>query len=219
MRILVVAPHPDDETLGAGGTLLKRKKMGDSIYWLIITHASKENGWGEEYVEKRNKQIDSISEFYGFEGVFNLGYAPSGLTRVNEVELIEKISEIFKLIKPDWLIIPGGFDAHSDHRVTYNCSMAAAKTFRMPFIKRIMEMEILSETDQGFQLEHFVPNTFIDIGEEIEKKISALCIYDTELQDPPFPRSVQNVRAMAQIRGASCNLLYAEAFRIIRLME
>jgi len=43
MKILVIAPHPDDETLGCGGTILKHKDLRDQIYWLIITNIGIKN--------------------------------------------------------------------------------------------------------------------------------------------------------------------------------
>ena len=73
MKILVVSPHPDDETLGAGGTLLKMKKRGDRVTWLNVTDMKKEYGWSEEEIAHRNYQIKKIVEFYKFDGFYNLG--------------------------------------------------------------------------------------------------------------------------------------------------
>ena len=49
MKILVIAPHPDDETLGCGGTLLRHKANGDEISWVIVTDISVDTGWSESY--------------------------------------------------------------------------------------------------------------------------------------------------------------------------
>ena len=54
-KILIISPHPDDEVLGPGGTLLKRKKKGHKIAWLIVTNISIDHGWKKKQVEKRNK--------------------------------------------------------------------------------------------------------------------------------------------------------------------
>ena len=80
-------------------------------------------------------------------------------------------------------------------------------------------MEIVSETDFGFQNEKFVPNLFIDITEELERKIEAMKIYDTEIAEVPFPRSLENIRSLAVNRGAYCTSRYAEAFCIIKQIE
>ena len=55
-KVLFVAPHPDDETLGCGGTILKHKANGDEIYWLIITNIDEATGWNKEFVIQ--KKID-----------------------------------------------------------------------------------------------------------------------------------------------------------------
>jgi len=62
-------------------------------------------------------------------------------------------------------------------------------------------MEIISETDYGYNREKFVPNLFVDITDELEGKLEAMRIYDTEIQEMPFPRNLENIRALAQVRG------------------
>ncbi len=219
MKILVVSPHPDDETLGAGGTLLKMKSLGNTIFWLNITDMKEEYGWSSEQISHRRNQIKAVNDFYGFVNFFNLEYPPARLSEVREDQLIADINKVFNTVKPDWIIIPGHYDAHSDHRIVYNCCMACAKSFRAQYIKRIITMEIISETDYGFQKEKFDPNFFVDITDYIEKKAEALSIYDTEIQDRPFPRSTDNVKALAMFRGSAFSVEYAEAFQIIKQIE
>ena len=201
MNVLVVSPHPDDETLGAGGTLIKLKKRGHNVYWLNITDMKLEYGWTKDKIAHRQAQIEKVKQYFGFDGFFNLQLPPAGLKRIDEGEIIRRIREVFNEVKPEWLMIPGNYDAHSDHHVVYNCCMACAKTFRAPYIKRITTMEIVSETDFGFQYEKFQPNLFVDITEELEGKIEAMRIYDTEIEEVPFPRSIVNIRALAVNRG------------------
>ena len=71
-NILVIAPHPDDETLGCGGTLFRHKNDGDKTYWLILTGISKDLGWTKESINKRDNEIEVVAEKYGFSDVFNL---------------------------------------------------------------------------------------------------------------------------------------------------
>ena len=201
MNVLVVSPHPDDETLGAGGTLIKLKKQGHKIFWLNITDMTTEYGWDESIIKHRQNQIDKVKNFYKFDGFHNLALPPTKLSCLEEGRMIGDIKKIYETVKPEWLIIPGQYDSHSDHRVVYNCCMACAKTFRAPYIKRITTMEIISETDYGFQKEKFEPNLFIDISQELEGKLEAMKIYDTEIKEAPFPRSLANIEALASYRG------------------
>lgn len=219
MKILVVSPHPDDETLGAGGTLIKMKKEGHRIYWLNVTDMRAEYGWDEKLVAHRQEQIHAVRDFYGFDGFYNLSLAPAGLSGMDEGELIGALRRVFGEIMPEWIIIPGQYDAHSDHHAVYNCCMACAKTFRAPYIRRVTTMEIISETDYGFQKEKFEPNLFVDITNEMEDKLRAMKLYDTEIESVPFPRSLENIRALAAVRGASAVRRYAEAFCIVKQIE
>lgn len=219
MNVLVVSPHPDDETLGAGGTLLKLKKQGHKIFWLNITDMKVEAGWGEKKVAHRQTQIENVRKFFDFDGFYNLALEPAGLTTLDERGIIGEIGDVFESVRPEWVMIPGQYDAHSDHRVVYNCCMACAKAFRAPYIKRITTMEILSETDYGFQKEKFEPNLFIDISDELERKMEAMKIYDTEIEEVPFPRSLENIKALASVRGGYCTSKYAEAFCIVKQIE
>lgn len=219
MRLLVVSPHPDDETLGAGGTILKHKKAGNQIFWLNVTDMKVLWGWDKRLVERRREQLKDVNVFYGFDGFYNLGFQPAKLKNIEEGQIIEKIRKVFQEVKPEWILIPGKYDAHSDHHVVYDCCMACAKTFRAPYIKRIATMEIISETDYGAQRETFAPNFFVDISNEIEEKLNAMKIYDTEIENSPFPRSLENIKALAAVRGGACMSRYAEAFCIVKQIE
>jgi len=219
MKVLVVSPHPDDETLGVGGTLLKLKRQGHQIYWLNITDMKTEDRWDEQIVLHRQEQIKKVRDFFNFDGFYNLAFPPTKLKTIDEGKIIGEIKNVYDEVRPDWIIIPGQYDAHSDHHVVYNCCMAAAKTFRSPYIKRITTMEIISETDYGFQAEKFTPNLFIDISDTLEGKIEAMKIYDTEIEEAPFPRSLENIKALATNRGGYCTSRYAEAFCIVKQIE
>ena len=146
-KVLVVAPHPDDETLGCGGTLLKHKKNGDTIYWMIVTNIDIDHGWLDEVVQKRQKEIDQVSQMYGFENTFKLDFPTTKLDSISYNDLIAKISDVIKEIEPSVVSLPNRSDIHTDHKVTFNAVMSCCKDFRMPCIKRILMYECLSETE------------------------------------------------------------------------
>ena len=217
MKIMVVSPHPDDETLGAGGTLIKMKKCGHQIYWLNVTDMCAGPEWDAAQIKHRQEQIRKIRDFYGFDGFYNLAFPAAKLAGADEGEIIKHIRQVYEQVRPEWIIIPGLYDAHSDHQVVYHCCMACAKTFRAPYIRKVTTMEIISETGYGFCGKQFEPNLFIDISGEIEDKLKAMEIYDTETARAPFPRSLENIRALAMVRGSSALCRYAEAFYIERM--
>ena len=218
MKIMVISPHPDDETLGAGGSLLKLKDLGNEIYWLNITDANA-GGYDRTFLEKRKIQIDRIRKYFGFSDFINLKFPPTELNDNIKGNLIKAIGEAFDKIKPDCIILPDYNDAHSDHKYTFEAENVCSKIFRRGYIKRVLTMEIISETNFGMPQDVFKPNLYIDITDYFDKKAEALSIYDTELGQLPFPRNIESIKAQALIRGTEAGVLYAEAFRVIKEIE
>lgn len=216
MNVLVVSPHPDDETLGAGGTILRLIAEGNAVSWLNITGAVGNSQYSDEFVKKREIQLGQINEFYKFRTVINLNLPTTKLDIYDSSKAIDKIASAYHLVKPEWIILPDYNDAHSDHQKVFEWCYACSKGFRFPYIKRVMTMEIVSETDFGKPQNPFVPNFFVDISEYMEQKIAAVNLYDTELGKHPFPRSIKNIEALATVRGATAGVEYAEAFRMIK---
>ncbi|MDO9580166.1 MAG: PIG-L deacetylase family protein, partial [Bacteroidales bacterium] len=203
-KVLVVAPHPDDETLGCGGTLLKHKNSGDKIFWMIVTNIQSENGWSEEEVQKRQKEINQVSAMYGFEKIFKLDFPTTMLDTIPYSDLITKISAVIQEIKPSIVYIPNHSDVHTDHQVTFKATISCCKSFRAPFIRKMLMYECLSETEFAPALREnvFIPNVFIDISEYLNRKLEIMKIYDSEVMDPPFPRSMETVISLAKYRGS-----------------
>lgn len=219
MKILIVSPHPDDETLGAGGSILKFRDLGNEIYWLNITDVKPGEGYPREFIEKRKIQIDRIMDYFSFDEFINLQFSPANLNDSIKGDLIMSIGEAFNRIKPNCIILPDYNDAHSDHKYVFEAAYACSKIFRRSYIKKILTMEIISETNFGMPYDTFNPNLYIDITDYFDKKIEAFSIYDTELGSMPFPRSIEAIKAQAIIRGTEAGVLYAEAFRVIKEIE
>jgi lmbE-like protein len=213
-KILVVAVHPDDETLGCGGTLLKHKDSGDEINWLICTKIDKDN----DYYAIRENEIEQASRLYGFDGTYSLGLKTMRVDEYSMSELIGKISKIINEVRPNIIYLPFKGDVHSDHRKIFEASYSCTKSFRYPFIKKIYMMETLSETEfaPSTKEDSFIPNSFVDISEYFEKKIEIMKIFKSEVAEHPFPRSEKNIRALASLRGATCGCKYAESFMLLK---
>ena len=184
-QIIFISVHPDDETLGCGGTILKHLENGDKLFWLIITNNLNEPEiWGEENVKLRQKEIKAVSELYNFEKVFNLNYSTTKLDLLPLGELTQAISKVIKEIKPEILYTHNRSDIHSDHRVSFNAVMSAVKSFNNPFIRKVLMYETVSETEfsPALQENAFIPNFFVDISKYIDKKIEIMKIYESELK-------------------------------------
>jgi len=221
MKVVVISAHPDDEVIGAGGTLLKHKKNGDEIFWIIITNVSEEFGFSKERVFLRQQEIKKVSDEFGFSETIKLDFPTMSLEPSILPKLISKISESFNSIKPEVIYVMNRSDAHSDHRITFDAVMACTKSFRYPFVKKVLMYECISETEFAPALPEkvFQPNYFVDISKFFQKKISILSIYESEMGEHPFPRSYRNIEALAVFRGASVGVEYAEAFQLLKYID
>ena len=215
--IIVVAPHPDDEVLGVGGTLLRRKKEGAKVAWLIVTGISIEAGWEEKNVRQRRNEINKITTLFGFDSVFELNYPTTQLDHIPMSNLVAAISNVFKTFQPEEVFVPHPSDVHTDHRMVFDAVASCAKWFRYPSIKRVLAYETLSETDFGLGISQaFRPNVFVDIERYLSDKLCAMDIYASEVGEHPFPRSYDAIRALATLRGAASGFKAAEAFELLR---
>lgn len=218
MTVLVIAPHPDDETLGAGGTLLRHKADGEDIHWLIVTAISAELGFDRASIDSRLLEIESVSLAYGFSSVHALGLPTTRLDTMPLGDIIVGIAKVVQDVKPETVYLPFPGDAHTDHRITFDAAMACTKPFRYPSIRRVAAMEIISETNFGLNPASmsFQPTLFVDISETLDKKIEIMGLYEGEMGTPPFPRSERTIRALAHLRGDQANQEAAEAFHLLK---
>lgn len=219
MNILVVSPHMDDETLGAGGTILKYAKAGERVFWLNISNTKEEYGYSEELCRKREQQYYEIVKKLHIKEALDLKLRPARLELYDDSEIIEKIGGFINQVKPEVIITANPGDIHSDHKKVFSWVKAFSKSFRNPWIKKFLLMEVVSETDFSLPISPFIPNYFVDITEFLEEKIEAMKIYEEEIGKHPFPRSEENIRALAINRGVVAGTKYAEAFMILREIE
>lgn len=157
----------------------------------------------------------------GFSNVYRLNYPVTTLNSETMNNMIPKISSIFFECRPEIIYVMNRSDAHSDHRYTFNSIFSCTKSFRYPFIKKILMYECISETEFAPQLHEniFIPNYFVDISDFFLQKLKIMQVYKSELGEHPFPRSKRNIEALATFRGASVGVEYAEAFQLLKFID
>lgn len=216
-KLLVVAVHPDDETLGCGGTLLKHKEQGAEIHWLIVTAMTAECGFSPNAMERREQEIELVSKMYDFDSVTKLGHPATRLDELPMSQLVADISSVFQNTQPTHVFLPFQHDVHSDHQRAFAAAYSCTKIFRYPSIKKVMMMETMSETDFAQAAGGgFIPNMFVDISKQFERKVEILKVFESELRLHPFPRSIEGINALATIRGAAAGCQRAESFIILK---
>lgn len=216
MKVIIITPHPDDETLGCGGAILRHKKEGDQVCWLIVTKMGDEFELSRR--TKRNEEIERVKEMYGFDEVFQLNFDAGTLDFIPLGNIINEISQCFNRFQPNIVYLPYRSDIHSDHKIVFDATVACTKWFRYPFVNKVLVYETLSETDFTINPDsnHFHPNVFVDIAPYLEKKIEIMKVYESELSEHPFPRSLRAIKSLAYLRGAAAGYEAAEAFMLLK---
>jgi LmbE family N-acetylglucosaminyl deacetylase len=217
---VVLAPHPDDETLGCGATLLRlRQETSSTLHWILMTRMSEAAGYDAGAIAARDREIEAVSKRYGFTERVQLPFGAATLDSEPTAALVQAMAGAFDRLKPETLLMPFPADAHSDHARTFKIGSACAKWFRRTHLRRIMCYEVVSET--GFNLDPtraaFEPNCYVKVPADlIEQKIAIMANYATEMAPYPFPRSAEAIRALSQVRGSECGAPAAEAFVLVR---
>jgi LmbE family N-acetylglucosaminyl deacetylase len=219
MKYLVIGVHPDDETLGCGGTLLRAARAGDEIHWLLVTAMSLQD-YSPDEINVQREQVEAVRQAYPFHSLTWLKHPASRLDLLPLTELVESLRKPIAEVRPDVVFVPYQGDAHSDHRVVFDASLAVLKMFYMRSlgVARVLACETPSETNASPPVPGrvFVPNVYIDISEALERKLAIMSLYNTEVQRGHLPRGLSAISALARYRGSSIAAEYAEAFMLVQ---
>ena len=220
-KVLCIAPHADDETLGCGGLISKLRKSNIDVFIFVVTGP----GEGKHPIFKEDTWHQVRSEFklaikeLGNPN-YNFGNLPAAmLDHFETYKINNSISEIIQSYKPNVILIPSKNDLHKDHKIINYAARVASRPYLEcnKDIKLILEYEILSETNiyQLDMQEIFTPNFYVDISNTLENKLSAFKKYKSQKQLLNQPRSIESIKNLARYRGINFNVKYAEAFKII----
>lgn len=216
-RILVVAPHPDDEVLGAGGAIARLSSEGAEVHILVVTRGMPPLYTAAD-VERSRREAGEAHRILGVRETRFLDFPAAGLDTVAHGEVNAAIGEVGEELEPDAVFIPFAGDLHLDHQRTFLSALVASRPHRGRPPKTVYCYETLSETNWNapYLTPGFAPNVFMDITKHLERKIEALKAYASQVKPFPHERSVEAVRALAQLRGSTVGLAAAEAFVLVR---
>jgi LmbE family N-acetylglucosaminyl deacetylase len=219
MDVLAIAVHPDDETLGPGGTLLKEAAAGAKLHWAVVTSAH-EADFSAAQIAQQAEQVRAVGRAYGFQSTHWLKLPTTRLDTLPLNDVVNAIRKVVQDVRPELVLVANRSDAHSDHRVTFQATTAVVKSFHMKAlgVRRLLAYETISETDAAAPLPEsaFLPTVHVDVTGQMERKLEILQLYASEVQPDPMPRSLSAVRALGRYRGATIGVEYAEAFMLLR---
>lgn len=223
MKVLVFAPHPDDEILGCGGVMARYVKTSNEVYVCIVTSGKPpifdnsiaiKNGWPHNLYP----EIMKAHKLIGVKDTFFLQEPAADLESSKRFSINAKIIELINRIKPEIVYIPHFGDMQKDHTIVSESVMVAVRPKSNHIVSKVYSYETLSETE--WNIPHnaysFIPNTFVDISDCLKIKLEAMNCYQSQLSDFPNPRSLETVEALAKFRGSTMCSKAAEAFSLIR---
>lgn len=219
-RVLVVAPHPDDEVLGCGGTMARMVDAGLDVHVVVVT-SGKPPAYSAESVARVRDEARRSHEFLGIAATHFLDFPAAALDTVPAGELNAGVGALIREIAPDTLFVPFLGDIHQDHQLAFLAAMVAARPRDGKAPSRILAYETLSETNwyAAPTTPAFVPNLFIDISATLERKLAAFSIFESQVKAFPDERSLTTIEALARLRGSTVFLHAAEAFMLVRTIE
>jgi len=217
MKVLVIAPHPDDEVIGAGGMIANRAEEGHEVYVCVVTKAFPPL-FSEEIVEQARNECREADRSLGVKETSFLDFPAVMLETVPRYELNGGIANVIQRIKPDEVYIPHRGDMQFDHKMVVDASMVALRPKYEHVVRRIYAYETLSETgwDIPNTTNEYIPTVYEDITKTIDRKIAAMNMFKSQLGEFPDARSIGAIEALARYRGATVGIRAAEAFSLIR---
>lgn len=217
MKILVIAPHADDEVLGVGGTIGRFVSEGHQVDTCIVTSGHSSMYTGDQLSIIRKEAVSAHAKL-GINKTFFLDFPAVLLSEVPKVELNSRLSDIIHQVNPEILFIPHFGDMHLDHYLVAQSAMVAGRPNGNQKIKKIYSYETLSETEWNtpHSSSTFIPNTYVDISLFLDLKLECMKIYSSQLKNSPHPRSLDSIKALATYRGSTIGTQAAEAFSLLR---
>lgn len=226
-QVLVVAAHPDDEVLGAGGAIAWHRHRGDRVWVLVLgegisaRYGSRDEARSTTHrssFTRLRREMARAHKLLGVERTIHGAFPDNRFDSVDLLDLVKAVEAAKAALRPDTVYTHYGGDLNVDHRRTCEAVLAACRPLPGDSVTRLLSFEVLSSTE--WALPHgpgpFAPTVFLDISAVLERKLKAMACYASELKTPPHPRSLEALRHQAKLWGAKAGLPAAEAFMLIR---
>lgn len=220
-KILVIAPHADDEVLGCGATIAKACANGDEVYVLVCTNASvgAPELFSADIIKQIRAEAIEAHRVLGVKETFFLELPAPVLDQYPRYKMSNEMSAIIRKIGADTVYIPHRGDCHKDHAIIHECAMVACRPLANCTVKHVYAYETLSETEWGEPIaaDFFVPVKYKTFTvEEFQKKQDAMSCFKSQLYSFPASRSLESIEALAKYRGCTVSSERAEAFEVLR---
>lgn len=226
-RILILAPHPDDETLGCGGLMSKAKAAGAEVYVQFMTVGDTEefSPAGISTAEERHGEIKQVADFYQWDGWhialpgdeyhLKLDNRP----RFELANVIERDSPLsIAELKPTIVIAPHRTSYNQDHQVTAEAAHTALRPSNSDLRHHPRLVLAYEEAADQWRYDTAPPTNFLVALEQrhVDEKIAAMRLYGSQIHEHPHTRSELTLRSLAALRGMQGGVALAEGFHTLR---
>lgn len=215
--VLVVAAHPDDEVLGAGGTLARHVHCGDRVHALLVAEGATSR-YAPGMAEVLAKCTRRAAQVLGFASVEQLSLPDQRLDTVPLLEVTREVENVVDRVRPDVVYTHFPGDVNADHGVVARAAWTACRPYVLPGLRLFAAFETPSSTEWAWPVDGstFGPALFVDVTSTLDEKLDAMSCYESELRDYPHPRSLRALRERAAYWGGRVSRPAAEAFQVLR---
>ena len=202
MNILAIGAHPDDIEIGCGGTLIQYAGSGHKVYLFVLSDGS----FGGDPDVRRLEQLKAM-KIIGAKKVFWGGLMDTEI--VNNRELILKMEDTIRKVKPDLVFLNYSQDVHQDHRAASLAGISATR-----YIKEVLYYEVPTT-------HHFEPDVFVDIQNVLDKKMRLLGAHASQVKKTRIKNQtiIESAKSCANFRGFQGRVKYAEGFMALRMIR
>jgi LmbE family N-acetylglucosaminyl deacetylase len=212
--VLVIAAHPDDETLGMGGTIHRLVQAGNAVHVLFLSSGVGSRDSNREDSAARLEAANMALNLLGCSHISVGDFPDNSFDSIGLLTIAKYIESKVSELQPTVVFTNFHSDLNVDHRLTAEASIVAVRPKPNSSVNELYFYEVLSSTGWQFGAKQFLPSYFVDISESISQKEIALFAYATEMDESPSARSYDSVKALARHRGNFIGFEYAEAFEV-----
>ena len=217
MKVLVIAPHMDDEVLGCGGTIIRHVDSGDHVTVCIVANSAYNHKYDQNLIEQEKGCCKKAKEILSYQDLIFLDLYDEKLDQ-SQIDIIIPLEEVVTKCKPGIVYAPHRGDLNQDHRAVFEAARVVCRPNAGHRVTTLRAFEVPSSTDQVPEaLEWpFLPNYYVNVKSSLEQKVEAMACYSKESKPFPHPRSAEGLRVYAQKRGMEVGVEAAEAFVVLR---
>jgi N-acetylglucosamine malate deacetylase 1 len=231
-RVLVIAPHADDESYGCAGTIARMKSLGSEVYALLVSVGSLDHYGSQDdpsmhmvTAQTRLQEFASTAELLkidDWEVLYTSGAEHMTLDTVARKDIVRLLERDARLsieqVQPTLLLMPWT-SYNQDHEAVYRACVTATRPGD-PMVRHLVPFIWCYDNTSLFWApphERFHPTVFVDISDFRAVKQEALRMHESQLRGPLFHGSPESTDLQAQLRGREISVHGAEGFVALRM--